>query len=130
MASLKSRFFYHIVKRRLASFRALELPLPEARALRDQASAQLFRMPPALSRAAAQLGGLPGEWLRPQSAGSGVLLYLQGGGYVQGSLDTHRGLAAHLARASAAPTYLVGYRLALKRCSTTQTSWPKKWARC
>ena len=56
MAWVKSRLFYHIVKRRLERFRALDLPLPEARALRDQASAQLFRMPPALSRAAAQLG--------------------------------------------------------------------------
>ena len=32
MASLKSRFFHHIVHRRLASFRALKLPLHEARA--------------------------------------------------------------------------------------------------
>ena len=87
-------------------------------------------MPPALSRAAAQLGSLPGEWLRPESAGSGVLLYLHGGGYVQGALDTHRGLAAHQARASAASTYLVGYSLGPERCSTTHASWPKKWARC
>ena len=130
MASLKSRLFYHIVKRRLARFRALEVPLPEARALRDQASAQLFKMPPALSRAAAQLAGLPGEWLHPERAGSGVLLYPHGGGYRQGSLDTHRGLAAHLARASAASTYLVGYRFAPERCLTTHPRWPKKWARC
>lgn len=112
MASLKSRFFYHVVKHRLAKFRALKLPLPEARALRNKASAQLFKLPPGLSLEAAQLGGLPGEWLRPERAGSGVLLYLHGGGYVQGSLDTHRGLAANLARASAASTYVVGYRLA------------------
>lgn len=113
MVSLKARFFYHVVKRRLAKFRALKLPLPEARALRDKASAQLFKLPPGLSLEAAQLGGLPGEWLRPEGAGSAeVVLYLHGGGYVQGSLDTHRGLAANLARASAASTYIVGYRLA------------------
>ena len=112
MASLKSRFFYHVVKRRLAKFRALKLPLPAARALRDKVSVELFKLPPGLSRKAAQLGGLPGEWLRPEGAGSGVLLYLHGGGYVQGSLDTHRGLAANLARASGASTYVLGYRLA------------------
>ncbi len=112
MASFKSRVCYFLLKRRLAAFRALNLPLPQARTLRDQLARQQLKMPPGLSCEAAQLGGQPGEWLRPAGAGGGVLLYLHGGGYVQGSLDTHRSLAARLARASAASTYVVGYRLA------------------
>lgn len=40
------------------------------------------------------------------------MLYLHGGGYTVGSLRTHRALAAHLSRATAAPVFLLAYRLA------------------
>ncbi|URN13533.1 alpha/beta hydrolase [Streptomyces radiopugnans] len=45
-------------------------------------------------------------------AGSGVVLYLHGGGFTVGSLATHRSLAAHLARATGRAVYLLDYRLA------------------
>jgi len=44
--------------------------------------------------------------------GSGAVLYLHGGGYTVGSIGTHRSLAAHLAKRTRRPVYLLDYRLA------------------
>lgn len=113
MASFKAWLYYHLLKRRLAQFRALGLPLAEARARRDEESNRRFKLPPGISAEATRLAGRPGEWLRPAGPrGRGLLLYLHGGAYVQGSIKTHRALAARLAQASATPTLITDYRLA------------------
>jgi acetyl esterase/lipase len=53
------------------------------------------------------------EWITsPAIDPSHVILYLHGGGYVVGSLDTHRDLAARLGRAAGARVLLLEYRLA------------------
>lgn len=41
-----------------------------------------------------------------------AILYLHGGAYTIGSINTHRSLAAHLARESASAVYVLDYRLA------------------
>ena len=41
-----------------------------------------------------------------------AILYLHGGGYVIGSLNTHRALAGEVSRAAQAPVLLIDYRLA------------------
>jgi monoterpene epsilon-lactone hydrolase len=59
------------------------------------------------------LGGRPAERVRVgPRAGVGAVLYLHGGGFTVGSMATHRSLAAHLARHTGRPVYLVDYRLA------------------
>lgn len=113
MASIRSRIAYHLLRRRLARLRALKLPLSESRALGDRNSARLFRMPAGVSTEATRIAGLPGEWLRPDGPPRrGLLLYLHGGAYVQGSVKTTRAMAARLALASGTPTFIVDYRLA------------------
>lgn len=57
--------------------------------------------------------GIPAEWISfPQSDPSKVILYLHGGGYVLGSIETHRGLAARIAEATGTRSLLIDYRLA------------------
>src|SRR5262249_60570402 len=57
--------------------------------------------------------GVRSEWTTtPDADRSRAVLYLHGGGYVIGSLDSHRHLAAEVGRASRAPTLAVDYRLA------------------
>src|SRR5262245_59138573 len=59
------------------------------------------------------VGGRPAEWLRPEGAERGnVLLYLHGGGYCVGSINTHRNLAGRLALATGGSVCIVDYRLA------------------
>src|SRR4030095_10104977 len=48
----------------------------------------------------------------PGAESGRVLLYLHGGGYVVGSINTHRDLAGRLSRAAAARVLLIDYRLA------------------
>ena len=60
-----------------------------------------------------KIGALPAEWLRPEGADpSRVLLFLHGGGYVVGSIETHRGLAAHIAQEAGIQALIIDYRLA------------------
>ncbi|MBD2716373.1 alpha/beta hydrolase [Microvirga sp. STR05] len=57
--------------------------------------------------------GMPAEWLRPAGAPAHrVLLYLHGGGYVMGSLNTHRALVGALAQSCQLNALAINYRKA------------------
>ena len=113
MPSLKSRFFYYAVKHQLRKFALRGGSLDQVRAARDKSSKRMFPAPPGVSVQPAQLGGCPGEWLRPTGAAANtVLLYLHGGAYITGSCHTHRGLAGHLAQSAGLDCFLLDYRLA------------------
>ncbi len=57
--------------------------------------------------------GLPAEWLTPPGAYPGrTLMYIHGGGYVFGSINTHRNLAINIANVTHARGLSFNYRLA------------------
>ncbi len=57
-------------------------------------------------------GGVPAMWAVPKaSAEDRVLVCVHGGGFVAGSMYTHRKLYAHLAKGIGARALIVGYRL-------------------
>jgi monoterpene epsilon-lactone hydrolase len=57
--------------------------------------------------------GVPAEWtVTPSADASRVILYLHGGGYVSGSIASHRSMVSELGLASGARTLALGYRLA------------------
>ena len=59
------------------------------------------------------VNGVPAEWISaPESEDDRVVLYLHGGGYLFGSVRTHRVMLAHLARAAKARVLALDYRLA------------------
>ena len=58
-------------------------------------------------------GGVPAEWIEAEGAAEDrVHIYVHGGGYVIGSVRTHRVLMANLSRASGARVLGLDYRLA------------------
>jgi acetyl esterase/lipase len=58
-------------------------------------------------------GGVPAEWIvAPGAADDRVILYLHGGGYVMGSINTHRAMIARISRAATAKALALDYRLA------------------
>ncbi|MEY3146337.1 MAG: hypothetical protein RL342_2008 [Pseudomonadota bacterium] len=63
-----------------------------------------------------QLAGLPVEWVRPrsltQSDTAPICLYLHGGAFAMGGLNSHRDLAAQLAQRAQIRLLMVDYRLA------------------
>ena len=61
----------------------------------------------------ADVEGMAAEWVRPAGAAPGrVLLYLHGGGYVLGSLNTHRALVGSLAQRCGVQALAINYRKA------------------
>src|SRR5258708_29891299 len=57
--------------------------------------------------------GVPAEWTStPGAARDAAVLYVHGGGYVIGSLDSHRHLVAETGRAANAVALALDYRLA------------------
>ncbi len=61
----------------------------------------------------ASANGVPAEWTTaPDARDDAAVLYLHGGGYVIGSLQSHRHLTAEIGRAARARTLALHYRLA------------------
>src|SRR4030095_10907157 len=57
-------------------------------------------------------GGVPSEWIvAPGAADDRFLLYLHGGGYVMGSINTHREMVSRLSRAAGVRALVLGFRL-------------------
>jgi acetyl esterase len=71
---------------------------------------------PAVRIKPAQLAGLPVEWVTPSSLAqpdaAPICLYLHGGAFVMGGLNSHRDLAAQLAQRAQIRLLMVDYRLA------------------
>ena len=75
--------------------------------------AQMFPLAPDVRHEPVDAGGVPAEWVSvPESRADRAIFYLHGGGYVIGSLNTHRELASRIARATRARALVVDYRLA------------------
>jgi acetyl esterase/lipase len=79
----------------------------------EDAAVRIFPVPCGVSVEGCVLGNVPGEWLIPPGAPEDrALFYIHGGGFVMGSLATHRVLVARLAHAAGARAFSVDYRLA------------------
>jgi monoterpene epsilon-lactone hydrolase len=71
------------------------------------------RFPEGVVGTAVIAGGVPAEWIdAPDGVEDRVVLYLHGGGYVAGSIDSHRNLTGHLAAAMGCRILALDYRLA------------------
>jgi len=89
-----------------------DLSIQEQRAAMESDFTQL-PLAPDVRCEAVDAGGVPAEFVStPESDEGRVIYYLHGGGYVIGSIITHRDIASRLARAAKARILLVDYRLA------------------
>ena len=88
-----------------------DLSIEEQRAAFE--AAPLFPLPDDVRCEKVDAGGAPGEWISvPVSSGERVVLYLHGGGYALGSVNTHREMIARISRAAGARALGIDYRLA------------------
>lgn len=59
------------------------------------------------------IGSMAVEWVSaPDVSPERIILYLHGGGYVLGSINTHREMVSHISRACEARVLMIDYRLA------------------
>ena len=113
MPSLRHEMAVRLVK---AQPRLTPLPIEAARLLMHDFS-HLFPMPDGVTTRAERVGALAAEWLLPDpeppaTQPLGTMLYLHGGGYCVGSIDSHRALASRIGLAACCRTLLIDYRLA------------------
>lgn len=74
--------------------------------------AQFLPVPDDASIEVVDVDGVPSEWVSaPGISGGRVILYLHGGGYVIGSLNTHRRMAYDMSAASDAKVLVIDYRM-------------------
>ncbi len=86
--------------------------LEEERRTLDEGGAR-FAVPADVVLAPVEAGGVAAEWLTAPGARSDrAVLYLHGGGYVIGSIKSHRYLMQNISRHSGARTLGIDYRLA------------------
>jgi monoterpene epsilon-lactone hydrolase len=89
-----------------------DLSIEELRAVME-ANATQFHLPHDVECKPVDARGIPAEWVTtPESVQGRFIYYLHGGGYVAGSISTHREIAWRLSRAAKAPVLTIGYRLA------------------
>ncbi len=99
------------VRRRWEAAR-LAMAQPEVEGPDDESWGDLTAEPREVDYTETEAGGRPAMWLAPKRARTDrVLLCLHGGGFVSGSIYTHRKMFGHLAKATGARALLVGYRL-------------------
>ena len=74
---------------------------------------QALPFPDGVEQTPTVASGVPGAWFTPKAARADrAILYLHGGGYVMGSVATHRSLIGRIANASGVPGLALDYRLA------------------
>lgn len=88
------------------------VPPEQLRAGFEQA-VSVLPVDPGVHREPVQAGAVPAEWFTADgSARDAAILYLHGGGYVVGSVQSHATLTASLARAAELRVLSIDYRLA------------------
>ncbi len=90
-------------------------PEPSVAAIRAGLEQMAAMAPPVegVAQKDVDAGGVPAEWASsPGHDGNGVILYFHGGGYVAGSLASHRDIVSRLARETGRRVLAANYRLA------------------
>ena len=99
------------VRRRWEASR-LAMVQPGYEAPDDESWGDLTAEPRGVDYLETEAGGLPAMWAVPKGARTDrVLLCMHGGGFVGGSIYTHRKMYGHLAKATGARALLVSYHL-------------------
>ena len=84
----------------------------EAQRTRQERALRFVRLPADILCRATNAEGVPAEWIQAPGADSGVLLYLHGGAFCLGSINSSREWVARLARATNMRALVIDYRLA------------------
>jgi monoterpene epsilon-lactone hydrolase len=78
-----------------------------------EANSTCYPLPQDIRCQPVEAGGVPAEWITtPESDEERIIYYLHGGGYIAGSITSHREVTSRLARAAQARALLIDYRLA------------------
>ena len=113
--SIQNFFIHRFLKSRRA--KSLQLaPEQRLRQGRKFLSRDYGKPHPHIDVRADRIGGVPVEWVQPKGlqgkTQAPICLYFHGGGYIAGSLNSHRDMATTLAHLAQVRLLMVDYRLA------------------
>jgi len=107
MASEKFEKFLGLLRK---APRPERVNVEQMRVFQDKAGG---KFPAGVTGTPVDVDGTPAEWIDPAGGATDrAVLYLHGGGYVAGSIDSHRNLTGHLAAAMGCRVLALHYRLA------------------
>ncbi len=87
--------------------------IPEFRYRCEKGASRFGKLPSTIHAKKDVVGGVPAEWLEPESAPKNKLIfYVHVGGYVSGSCNDHRNIVSKVAAAAGVKLLLYEYRLA------------------
>lgn len=114
--SLKNFFIkFYLLRQRKKWNKRLKGRIPSKEALRgwmEKTTAQ-FEIPEGISVKKFNIDHIQTEWMiPPEAAADEMIYYLHGGGYMMGSINTHRALAAKLSLEAGSKVLLIDYALA------------------
>jgi acetyl esterase/lipase len=84
----------------------------EEQRARHEKTARYSKLPADTRCLPVSADGVPAEWIEASDADLGVILYLHGGAYALGSINSHREIVARLARTTKMRGLAIDYRLA------------------
>ena len=112
---MPSEEYYQVVEARRSAAAGMiegELTIEQQREAMEQSRFN-FPLQDDVTLTTVDANGVPGEWtMLPDSDPNRRLLYLHGGGYMMGSIKTHRRLVADICRAAGCVALSLDYRLA------------------
>nr|MDO8079732.1 alpha/beta hydrolase [Candidatus Freyarchaeota archaeon] len=103
-----------VIIKLLREFQASQIE-PSVEGMRNglEQLSSMIKLPKDVKCEPVDAGGVPAEWITtPGVVSRHVILYLHGGGYVGGSIKTHRDLVARISRVSRARVLIIDYQLA------------------
>lgn len=104
MVSFRAKFFMKIMK--LMSLKEEGVLDIEKQRKDLENNVFLFRKPRKMKVQSLEINGISAEWLHQKDQiEDRAILYLHGGSYNAGSLNTHRSLAARIGKVSSSPLY-------------------------
>ena len=110
MVSKGMEFVINILKEREAE--NIKKRVEDSRAGMEEL-AKMVKVPKDVTCEPIDVAGISAEWISaPEAKNENVILYLHGGGYILGSITSHRELMARISRASKARVLIIDYRLA------------------
>ncbi len=113
MPSIQSHITRFVIRKFVApNLMDPALPISEQRKKLSNMQ-KLSVMPLGVTTQKLTVAGLKGLWITPKNCDQDrVILYLHGGGYNIGSIESHKEMAARLAKSAKAKILLIDYRLA------------------
>jgi len=103
-----SKFILYILRSQLSGWS--EGTITEQRA-RQEKSVRFLRLPKQIRRQKITDFGIPAEWIDSPDTGDGMILYLHGGAYGLGSINSHRELISRLVIDTKCRALAINYRL-------------------